>query len=244
MGLMQNASMLVAEDVVAAIDDAGTMPEVQTIFAAEIRRYGFIASACGYFEITRHGAVPVFFFQDWPQAFIDHYQSANFVNQDAVVAEARRRFLPFAWSEAWAPENLTRGEARMQRVVIDIGWKDGLAVPVHGPAGYFGLVTMACAAPLPGPAVISHLHLLALQAHDRCRRIMGAGERPRADSALSTRELECLRWIARGASDVVIAEQLGLSAHTVKDYIDSARVKLGATTRAQAVAMLMASAAL
>ncbi len=186
----------------------------------------------------------MFFFQDWPPAFIEHYQTANYVNQDAVVAEARRRFLPFAWSEAWAPEALTRGEARMQRVVVDIGWKDGLAVPIHGPAGYFGLATMACATPLPGPSSISHLHLLALRAHDRCRRIMGAGEWPRTDSALSTRELECVRWIARGASDTIIAQQLGLSAHTVKDYINSAREKLGASTRAQAVAMLMASAAL
>jgi DNA-binding CsgD family transcriptional regulator len=244
MGLMQNTTALAMEDLVAAVEAAESLPAVQTIFAGEIRRHGFIASACGYFEITRHGAVPVFFFQDWPQAFIAHYQTANYANQDAVVEEARRRFLPFAWSEAWLPETLSRGEARMQRFVIEIGWKDGLAVPVHGPAGYFGLVTMACAAPLPGPPVISHLHLLALRAHDRCRRIMGEGEWQRSKSTLSTRELECLRWIARGASDTVIARHLGLSTHTVKDYIDSARVKLGAATRAQAVAMLMASAVL
>jgi DNA-binding NarL/FixJ family response regulator len=52
---------------------------------------------------------------------------------------------------------------------------------------------------------------------------------------LNQRELDILTWSARGLTSHEIAEKLELSKRTVDSYIDSARNKLQAATRTQAV---------
>jgi DNA-binding CsgD family transcriptional regulator len=58
--------------------------------------------------------------------------------------------------------------------------------------------------------------------------------------ALTTREREVVRAIARGASTPEIAAELFLSAHTVRDYIKSVFDKVGVNSRAELVAKLFA----
>lgn len=53
---------------------------------------------------------------------------------------------------------------------------------------------------------------------------------------LTPRERECLAWIGRGKTAAEIAIILDLAVYTVRDHIKSLRGKLGATTRAEAVA--------
>lgn len=53
----------------------------------------------------------------------------------------------------------------------------------------------------------------------------------------SARECEILRLLATGATDPQIAAMLGLSPATVQTHVRNAKAKLGARTRAQAVAM-------
>jgi predicted ATPase/DNA-binding CsgD family transcriptional regulator len=52
---------------------------------------------------------------------------------------------------------------------------------------------------------------------------------------LSPREFEVLRVVARGLSNKEVAQELGLSAHTVKFHLNAVFNKLGCRTRAQAV---------
>ncbi|MGK9170034.1 helix-turn-helix transcriptional regulator [Inquilinus limosus] len=53
---------------------------------------------------------------------------------------------------------------------------------------------------------------------------------------LTPRERDCLAWIARGASSKQAARGLALSVHTVNEYVASARRKLRANSRSEAVA--------
>jgi DNA-binding CsgD family transcriptional regulator len=69
-------------------------------------------------------------------------------------------------------------------------------------------------------------------AEARCR----AGMAATTSLPLSWRERDCLVCLARGATSKVAARALGLSVLTVDDYIAAAMAKLGAVTRAQAVA--------
>jgi DNA-binding NarL/FixJ family response regulator len=55
-----------------------------------------------------------------------------------------------------------------------------------------------------------------------------------AEVALTARETEVLRLVAKGLTRSEIAEQLGLSRHTVVDYIKSLYRKLNVSSRAEA----------
>ncbi|HEY9346059.1 MAG TPA: LuxR C-terminal-related transcriptional regulator [Inquilinus sp.] len=90
--------------------------------------------------------------------------------------------------------------------------------------------------------LLSHLgpHLgRALKIAER----LAAAMQPRPVAALAVdpdivapREVDCLAWVARGASSKQIARHLGLSMHTVNAYLASARRKLKAGSRSEAVA--------
>lgn len=57
-----------------------------------------------------------------------------------------------------------------------------------------------------------------------------------ADIELTPRELDVLALMAEGASNKMIARQLGISVHTVKFHVGSLLDKLDATGRTDAVA--------
>ena len=63
---------------------------------------------------------------------------------------------------------------------------------------------------------------------------------PRADATLSSREREVLERIVVGDSNKMIARTLGLSPHTVKRHVANILGKVGARSRAQAAAWLLA----
>ncbi len=69
------------------------------------------------------------------------------------------------------------------------------------------------------------------------RRPSGEGRARRP----SGREREVLALLARGSTDAQIAEALGLSPATVQTHVRNAKAKLGARTRAQAVALALVS---
>ncbi|QKZ17609.1 LuxR C-terminal-related transcriptional regulator [Streptomyces chartreusis] len=62
-----------------------------------------------------------------------------------------------------------------------------------------------------------------------------AGARPSAKSRLTAREVDTLRLVAVGASNLEIAAELRLSPETVKAYLRAARQKLGVHNRVAAV---------
>ena len=55
-------------------------------------------------------------------------------------------------------------------------------------------------------------------------------------SALSPRQLDCVRLLADGLTSMMIAERLGLSVHTVNQHIAMACVRLKVRNRTQLVA--------
>lgn len=73
--------------------------------------------------------------------------------------------------------------------------------------------------------------LRVAQASDRFGLDAGAGR-----VALTPREVEILRCLGDGMSNKAVARALGISAHTVKFHLEAVFAKLGAASRAEAVA--------
>lgn len=63
-----------------------------------------------------------------------------------------------------------------------------------------------------------------------------AAQEPDARTLLTPREAQVLDAIADGLTNKAIARRLGISLHTVKFHVESVFRKLGASTRAEAVA--------
>ncbi len=92
------------------------------------------------------------------------------------------------------------------------------------------------------PAVLPGRHLVLLAPSDRARAVepehgldgmAGAGR----GSGPTARERQVLAMLAAGDTDVQVAAKLDLSPATVQTHVRNAKAKLGARTRAQAVAM-------
>ncbi|GGC32602.1 hypothetical protein GCM10011504_08510 [Siccirubricoccus deserti] len=66
--------------------------------------------------------------------------------------------------------------------------------------------------------------------------VLAGRETPPPDVGLTRREREVLDLLAAGASNKVIARRLGLSFHTAKAHVAAVLQKLGASSRADAVA--------
>jgi len=60
-------------------------------------------------------------------------------------------------------------------------------------------------------------------------------KRPKLHEKLSAREIECLRWIAKGLTAKAIAEELNLSKRTVESYIEGAKSKLGCLNKTELI---------
>jgi DNA-binding NarL/FixJ family response regulator len=70
---------------------------------------------------------------------------------------------------------------------------------------------------------------------DRSRDLTNLGRSVRSEDALSEREAEVIKQVARGHTNQEIADQLGLSVRTVETYRARAMEKLGMSNRATLV---------
>lgn len=123
---------------------------------------------------------------------------------------------------------------------LDLRWRDLLAsglgtarLVLLGPDGSRAAAQLgAFANVLPG------VHVAACIAeHEPDAGVARAGRR--RGGQLTRREQESLRLVAMGMTTTVAAEQLGISPETVRTHVRNAMNKLGAHTRAQAIAVAM-----
>jgi hypothetical protein len=127
------------------VEDLRRCPDLEsavTLFRHAIAGDGFDASAAGVLSTVHHTPGPNFF-ADWPADWLELYRTRHLIDHDYVLAAARQRLMPFTWLEAAAARALSGGEREALAEANAFGWRDGVAVPIHGPGGYLGLVVAA-----------------------------------------------------------------------------------------------------
>jgi DNA-binding CsgD family transcriptional regulator len=219
---------------IAEVSDRESLDMVMKELAAS---YGL--SSAAYFGIGVSGQskgdpfLAVTYSSDW----VEHYKERRFQEIDPVIQTGFRRLLPLDW------DGFARSDERVKTLFGEASefglGRRGLSIPVHGRHGDRGLFSISCDHADRDWAHDKLLYLrdfqvLATHIHDKVLRL--EGHRPK-DSHLSPRELECLQWIAEGKTVWECATILGLSQHTVRCYLESARHKLNATSNTHAVSM-------
>jgi LuxR family quorum sensing-dependent transcriptional regulator len=173
----------------------------------------------------------------WPFSWWWRYVSQNHIAHDPIVARLNHSPLPFRWSETHALAN-RRGRDVLGEAA-EFGLTDGLALAIHG-EGTVGAVSIAARHYELSPHQRAGLQLAAYYLHARVASLRAKGPTP-TPRVLAPRERECLNWVAAGKTDWEIAQILNIAAQTAHGYVQSAMSKLGARTRAQAVALALLS---
>ena len=215
-------------DAAASVDD----------FRVTIRRLGFAGGACGAWAGIGQNRKVRFFFLDWPKEWIDIYESNRFAAHDFLPMEARRRVGAFWYSDVATRLKLTEIQKRVYAAGVAFGWKDVLAVPIHGPGSLQGLVTLATRQELSlSAADRAAVEMMARTVWEQCRTSEGFGMFAPDRAQLSPREIECLQWAAAGKSDADIATLVGIKPATAHFHVEQAKKRLGVKTRVEAVAV-------
>ena len=106
----------------------------------------------------------------------------------------------------------------------------------------FGLIGLTCRRNAFTATEKSLLTMLSLCVHERLRNLAPKHGFAIPPLGLTKREIDCLRLIARGATDRVVGKRLGISQSTAHEHVETAKKKLKVSTRAQAVAVAVSLA--
>jgi DNA-binding CsgD family transcriptional regulator len=176
----------------------------------------------------------------WRKSWQQRYDELGFFTDDPTVLHMNASPFPFRWSDNYA--HTTSRQRRMIAAMQEVGMREGLAVPVYRPCGVSAGVSIAAGERYDlSPGDERALHMASLYLHSRMEALQAEVTSPPLRK-LTPRERECLNWIAAGKTDWEISQILNISAQTVHGYVQNALTKLGARTRAQAVALAIVSA--
>jgi LuxR family quorum sensing-dependent transcriptional regulator len=222
------------------IDGLNRLPSVDGVMSATQRMF-----ACYGFEHFSFSGVPrsseclpgAVLAHRVPAELFELYVKRRYADVDPAMGRLRQTVEPFRWIDVpYDPEREPRA-AELRALVADFGLSQGFFVPIPSPAGTYAKVWMAGPKPELSARTKPALHLMALYAFDRIRRLVGPP--PRALPQLSPREREVLGWVAEGKSTWQISEVLGISERTVNEHVTHACKKLGAANRTHAVAVAL-----
>lgn len=226
-------------DVFAFIDELAGLSQVDDVLDAmerRLERVGFETVILAELPQGRQRFEDVVLGNRWPEEWFDLYTRNEFIKHDPLIPPIKRRTMPFEWNQSFYCGPDHRAVEVLERAA-DFGLKHGYMVPIHGAGRSLGLVSMSGNAPnLAGP-IKPALHLMALYAFERLRRLVQPGETEK--QALTDREREVLALVAQGKSAWQIGELLSIAKRTVDDHAQTAFFKLGAVNRTHAVAIAM-----
>ena len=178
----------------------------------------------------------------YPAAWVQRYIAQGYARIDPVVQGCLRRFHPVDWKCLdWSGR--TARDFWAEAVGAGVG-NQGFTVPIHGPGGQFALFTVSDRVGDTewGKFTNRNANDLILVAHFISQKAFEFGQDRDAAPVklLSRRENDAMTALARGLNRAQASEYLSISEHTLRVYLESARVKLGAANTLHAVARALA----
>ncbi|MDJ0949850.1 MAG: LuxR family transcriptional regulator [Alphaproteobacteria bacterium] len=175
----------------------------------------------------------------YPWDWLVRYKEEDYFNTDPVLGTAVDRLFPFRWDEQFPDDERSPQERQFFGEAGDFGIRDGITIPIHGPAG--GIATLNLSSELSDAdlrelwARRQHdLQLIAYYAHDAILRCVYASAGTRR-IRLTPRERECLLWTARGKTTWEVSQVLTITENTARFHLRNAMTKLDVFSKHHAV---------
>jgi LuxR family transcriptional regulator, quorum-sensing system regulator BjaR1 len=163
------------------------------------------------------------------------YSGRRYARYSPILKRARHSLEPFFWTVDALLSESDPHAREMGHLAAKYGVRAGFMIPVHGPDGLKGGVSIMG----PDMQVSRHdapaVHNLGLYGFIRLHKLKR--HHPGADLGLSSRERDVLIWSARGKSAAETADILRITRRTVEQHVQNICRKLGARNRTQAVAL-------
>lgn len=173
-----------------------------------------------------------------PNDYAPAYQANNWDRIDPVLKYAAATSQPFTWDQA----RKRAGETPELSAFFDecraLGVHSGLTIPLHNPSDQVDLISVSIRDKEQPPKLrLPIVHAMAVQAWLRHSQL--ELDLPRANKALSKREIECLRWMRDGKTNADISAILGISEKTVQFHAANIFRTLGVHSRLEAVVVAL-----
>jgi LuxR family transcriptional regulator, quorum-sensing system regulator BjaR1 len=161
----------------------------------------------------------------YPKEWAERYHPCGYEKSDPVIRHLQGAVKPKIWSEL--PTEKGSLAWRIMHEARDLGLRDGIAVPIVTGRGLRAYANFATSTGDFRRDAAPALNLIGIFAHHAIQSISDEKSTvPRAPT-LTSREHECLKWLAEGKSHWETGEILSISARTVKFHLHSVAMKLG-----------------
>jgi LuxR family quorum-sensing transcriptional regulator LasR len=221
--------------VIEAVDEADLLKKMQAAAIAS----GFEYVLHGI-ELRRPYLSPIqHITSGYPESYQSVYRDKGYIFRDPSVAYCQTHTKPLIWGEGmYSAESHEIMEESSKH-----GLGHGFSVPVRESAHVVSMLSLARDKPFESAAemklVVDAGNVLANCVHVASKKIIVPGIEQSLQPKLSPRERECLKWIAEGKSNGVIADILKISEVTVEFHVHNLFKKLNVVTRLQAAVVGM-----
>lgn len=223
-------------DAICDIMEAPNVDRITECFKRFIRPFHIDTFTSGEID-TKVRRRNVFHAMEWPERWRSYYFQSGLLDHDPLIDALPHMGATFTWDELRARRALTAAGTEALNKIAAEGWVDGLVVPLHRSGAHYGLISLVALNHHITPPEKKHLEAVCLVFHERLRLIVPREGFRVPPAGLTPREIECIRLIADGLSDITAGEELGIKASTVHEHAERAKMKLQAHNRAELVAI-------
>ena len=227
------------EEIIEALQCAESLANLQA--ATEKSRDNYGIAHVVYHWVNSNGER--FGAGTYSTEWIDRYLEKDYLRTDPVIFGCFQRFNPVDWKNLDWTSKASRA-FYAEAVEYGVG-NQGYTIPMRGPNGQFALFTANdnCNDASWQLFMETHGRDLMILAHEFNKAALAFedGVGPKISATLSPRELSAMTYLAKGFSRAQAANELSISEHTLRVYIEAARHKLGALNTTHAVARALSS---
>ena len=201
-----------------------------SLFDAEHAIYHSVSANSEPFALASYGP-------EWA----NYYESERLFLVDPVVLNSFQKYEAYEW------KSLDWSSKTARKLILDASeggvGNQGISFPIRGPHGEQALYSLNATTTDEKWARFmirerNNLLLVSYYIHECARRIL-AQSHDQHFIKLSPREVDSLTLLGLGQNRARVAETLSISEHTLRVYIETARIKLGANNTTHAVASAM-----
>lgn len=235
-------------DVVTSLQSLQTEQDFAGKFDQTFSDLGFHKFTYASFDIDKirdselPAAIPdIIYLTNLAPKWVGRYIEEDYASADPIIRECYESRLPIRWTDSYRSNSRSRKETDMMSDAWEHGLKRGLTIPVHGPNGEIGVLSLN--SDLPDKEFLKvtednqyDVQLMAQYFHNEVQNKLKREVIVPKPVALTNREVEILKWTVEGKTAWEIGSILNITERTVNFHIQNVMEKFGVHNKTQAAA--------